>query len=137
MLSGESWRAREAAHAARVDALVAPHLARRAGQVKHPVYDFLFTYYSQRPAQLRRWHPGFGVLLEDAPEHAPLKGYDGDPVGVTEAYVASQQRLLRQLHGLLSATASRAPQLSCFGLHEWAMVHRSVEHGTQIGRAHV
>ncbi|CAM3769393.1 3-methyladenine DNA glycosylase [Nocardioides zeicaulis] len=131
VLSRDSWRARAEAHAARVDALVAPHLARRSGQVKHPVHDFLFTYYSQRPAQLRRWHPGFGVLLEDAPEHAGLKGYDGDPVGVTEAHVASQQRLLRQVHGLLSATAARAPQLSCFGLHEWAMVHRSVEHGTR------
>ena len=30
------------------------------------MHDFLFTYYSQRPAALRRWHPGFGVVLEDA-----------------------------------------------------------------------
>ncbi|UFN45800.1 3-methyladenine DNA glycosylase [Nocardioides okcheonensis] len=144
VLSRVSWRARDEAHTSRVDALVAPHLARRADQVKHPVHDFLFTYYSQRPAQLRRWHPGFGVALEDAPDHAGLKGYgpvslveggaphpSRDPVAVTEAYVASQQRLLRQLHGLLSATAARAPQLGCFGLHEWAMVHRSVEHGTR------
>ncbi|MBS2937349.1 3-methyladenine DNA glycosylase [Nocardioides sp. J2M5] len=144
VLSRDTWRARDEAHAARVDALVAPHLARRADQVKHPVHDFLFTYYSQRPAQLRRWHPGAGVALEDAPEHAALKGYgpvslveedaprpSRDPVAVTTAYVVSQQRLLRQLRGLLAATAARAPQLSCFGLHEWAMVHRSVEHGTR------
>ena len=26
---------------------------------------------------------------------------------------------------LLGATASRSPWLSCFGMHEWAMVHRS------------
>ena len=25
--------------------------------------DFLFTYYSHRPAQLRRWHPGVGLAL--------------------------------------------------------------------------
>ena len=31
--------------------------------VTHPVHDFLFTYYSQRPAALRRWHPGYGVAL--------------------------------------------------------------------------
>lgn len=29
----------------------------------------------------------------------------------------------------LSATASRPAQLGCFGLHEWAMVHRSEHHG--------
>ena len=52
-------------------------------------------------------------------------------MGVTEGYVASQRPLLEQLHALLTATASRAPQFGCFGLHEWAMVHRSVEHGTR------
>ncbi|NYE34998.1 hypothetical protein F4692_000102 [Nocardioides cavernae] len=131
VLSGPEWRARAEAHAARVDDAVAPHLARRAGQVKHPVHDFLFTYYSQRPAQLRRWHPGFGVALEDADEYAVLKGYDGDPAAVSAAYVGSQRPLLERLHALLSATAARAPQLGCFGLHEWAMVHRSAEHGTR------
>ncbi|RYB95345.1 3-methyladenine DNA glycosylase [Nocardioides oleivorans] len=129
VLTGPEWRARAEAHAARVDDLVAPHLARRAEQVKHPVHDFLFTYYSQRPAQLRRWHPGFGVALEDADDHVGLKGYAGDPVTVSPGYVESRLPLLRQLHILLSATAGRAPQLGCFGLHEWAMVHRSAEHG--------
>ena len=47
-------------------AWVQPHLERRRRGEKHPVHDFLFTYYSQRPAQLRRWHPGLGVELEGA-----------------------------------------------------------------------
>lgn len=140
VLSGPQWRERAAAHAARVDAVVVPHLERRADQVKHPVHDFLFTYYSQRPAQLRRWHPGYGVALREAPEHAGLKGYaplaDGadvadGAVGVSEAYVVAQAPLLRQLRGLLAATADRPAQFGCFGLHEWAMVHRSAEHGTR------
>ena len=143
ILTAAEWRPLADAHAARVDALVAPHLARRAGQVRHPVHDFLFTYYSQRPAQLRRWHPGFGVALEDADDHVGLKGY-GDPglvtvagrpprptVAVTGEYVASQRPLLEQLHALLTATADRAPQFGCFGLHEWAMVHRSADFGTR------
>ncbi len=67
VLARDVWTARAAAHASRVDAFVAPHLARRSDRVKHPVHDFLFTYYSQRPAQLRRWHPGYGVALADAP----------------------------------------------------------------------
>ena len=131
VLSTSEWRPLAEAHAARVDDFVRPHLARRADQVKHPVHDFLFTYYSHRPAHLRRWHPGFGVALAHAEEHASLKGYAGDPVSVTTAYVASQRPLLTQLHTLLTATAARPPQLGCFGLHEWAMVHRSVEHGTR------
>ena len=131
VLPASEWRPLAEAHAARVDAFVEPHLARRAEAVSHPVHDFLFTYYSHRPAQLRRWHPGFGVALEDASDHGALKGYDGDPVAVTEAYVASQRLLLTQLHTLLRATAGRAPQFGCFGLHEWAMVHRADEHGTR------
>ncbi|HWJ11614.1 MAG TPA: 3-methyladenine DNA glycosylase [Nocardioides sp.] len=74
-MNAEEWRRRADAHAARIDRYVAPHLARREARVKHPVFDFLFTYYSHRPNQLRRWHPGFGVVLEDAPEYAGLKGY--------------------------------------------------------------
>ena len=33
---------------------------------KHPVHDFLFEYYSFRPAHLLRWTPGADVLLEGA-----------------------------------------------------------------------
>ena len=131
VLPATEWRPLADAHAARVDAFVELHLARRSEQVKHPVHDFLFTYYSHRPAQLRRWHPGFGVALEDAPDHAGLKGYGADPVAVPDAYVVSQRSLLTQLHTLLSATAARAPQFGCFGLHEWAMVHRAAEYGTR------
>ena len=131
VLSGPDWRARADAHAARVDAFVEPHLARRAGQVSHPVHDFLFTYYSHRPAQLRRWHPGFGVALEDASDYAGLKGYAAHPTTVSQEYVDSQRPLLAQLHTLLTATAGRAPHFGCFGLHEWAMVHRADEHGTR------
>jgi hypothetical protein len=131
VLSAAEWRHLAEAHAARVDAFVEPHLARRADRVKHPVHDFLFSYYSQRPAQLRRWHPGYGVGLADAAAYAGLKGYGDDPLTVTDEHVASQRPLLDQLHTLLTATAARAPQFGCFGLHEWAMVHRAGELGTR------
>ena len=134
MLSREEWQARAESHAARVDAYVGPHLDRRRQRVKHPVFDFLFTYYSQRPAQLRRWHPGVGVALEDAAETADLKGYrqraDGT-VAVDEAYVARQAPLVGQTHRLLVATASRPASYGCFGLHEWAMVYRLAESETR------
>lgn len=128
-LDRSEWEPRAATHAARVDAFVAPHLARRESGVKHPVHDFLFTYYSQRPAQLRRWHPGYGVRLLDAATYDGLKGYDGGTV--TDAYVASQRPLLEALHRLLRATAARPANFGCFGLHEWAMVHRLADDETR------
>lgn len=135
----DTWQERATAHAARIDAYVAPHLARRESHVKHPVFDFLFTYYSYRPAQLRRWHPGYGTTLPASAEHASLKGYgpvgsavgDGVGVGVTAAYLASQRPLVEALHRLLTATAGRTPHFGCFGLHEWAMVYRLTEDETR------
>jgi hypothetical protein len=142
VLPRAEWRARAAEHEERVDVWVQPHLDRRRRGIAHPVHDFLFTYYSQRPAALRRWHPGYGVTLLDAPEYADLKGYarivprekhhvgaetGADRVGlsVAGAFLASQRPLIESIHRLLVATASRPATLGCFGLHEWAMVYRA------------
>jgi len=132
VLDGSSWAARRDAHEARVDAWVQPHLERRRLQQKHPVEDFLFTYYSFRPAALRRWHPGFGVAVPEGSGLGGHKGYvdapDGgacrDHVTVSADHVRSQRTLLTTLRTLLAATASRPPTLGCFGMHEWAMVYR-------------
>ena len=70
VLPATAWRCLEAAHADRVDALTSGHRARAARGLAHPVEDFLFSYYSLRPAQLRRWHPGIGVALADAAQRA-------------------------------------------------------------------
>ena len=127
VLDRASWQARAESHAARLAPYVQPHLARREARRPHPVHDFLFTYYAQRPTQLLRWHPGAGTALEDAGAYATLKGYATRPDGttaVTEDHVASQRVLLETLHRLLRATATRTPNLGCFGMHEWAMVYR-------------
>ncbi len=121
------WRSRRQTHEARVDTWIEPHLARRRAREAHPVEDFLFTYYSQRPAALRRWHPGFGIALAgDTSSYLELKGYVDTAAGVTVSreHVAAQRTLLSTLHRLLTATAGRAAQLGCLGLHEWAMVYR-------------
>src|SRR5437870_1043170 len=100
-----------------------PHHERAARGEKHPVLDFLFTYYSHRPARLERWHPGVGVVLAGpaARERLAWRGYaevDGgvgvDPRVLTGAREGSARFIL----GLLTATASRRPRLNCFGLHE-------------------
>jgi hypothetical protein len=43
------------------------------------------------------------------------------------AFLARRGESLRWIRDLLAGTASRPPLLSCFGLHEWAMVYRSSE----------
>jgi hypothetical protein len=124
VLERAEWQPLVEAHHARVDAWVEPHLARRRAGVKHPVEDFLFGYYSFRPAALRRWHPGFGVGLRGV--ESPDRGYETvDGVTAVSAATLDERRpLLREIHTLLAATAGRTPHFGCFGLHEWAMVHR-------------
>ncbi|WP_229686397.1 3-methyladenine DNA glycosylase [Longimycelium tulufanense] len=107
-----------------------PHLRRRADGQKHPVLDFLFTYYSHRPARLERWHPGPGVVLagESAREYLGWSGYREVAAGVEldpDAFTPNRRRTAEFVLALLTATAARPPRLGCFGLHEWAMVYRS------------
>jgi hypothetical protein len=124
VLAEATWRARAAAHEVRVDAWLAGHLDRRGRHEAHPVEDFLFTYYSYRPGQLRRWHPGAGVVLAGAP---PRRDYTARGQGSTvdiQALLARRGGSVRWISELLRATAARPAQLGCFGLHEWAMVYR-------------
>ena len=115
------WTARRAAHEARVDAWLGPVRERAARGEKHPVEDFLFTYYSQRPSRLRRWSPGAGVVLLDAEPVPPLVAAPGGAtVGPAPAGLL---RTADRIVSLLEATAARPPSFGCFGLHEWAMVH--------------
>src|SRR5258705_8060294 len=85
VLAPFSWRARRAAHEARVQAWTDPHQARTARGEKHPVYDFLFTYYSFRPTWLRRWHPGpsFALAGPEAAGFLRWPEYRQSDLGVT------------------------------------------------------
>jgi len=126
-LSEQQWRPIEAAHHARVDAVTAAHRGRRQNPQKHPVEDFLFSYYMHSPAQLRRWHPGPGVVLEGAGERAGWKFYryaEGAAGLDLDTYLGIRVSTVRFIRRLLTATDARPVQLGCFGLHEWAMVYR-------------
>ncbi|RKE09868.1 3-methyladenine DNA glycosylase [Catellatospora citrea] len=126
VLDADVWRARRQAHEELVDGWLAQHLARRRDGVKHPVHDFLFTYYSLRPAQLRRWHPGHGVVLRDGASDRDYLAVDGG-VLLDPALLAKRTDSVRWIRDLLAATASRPAQLGCFGMHEWAMVYRQTQ----------
>jgi hypothetical protein len=78
---------------------------------------------------LRRWHPGAGVVLEGGAttDRAHWRFVRLDQDGVTldlPDFLAERGERVRAVDRLVRATAGRAPQYGCFGLHEWAMVHR-------------
>lgn len=142
VLAAEDWQTLEAAHHQRVGRYADPYLARRAAGQKHPVEDFLFTYYTQKPGQLRRWHPGAGTVLAgtEAGQRLGWKHYraldDGElashglPAGSTAvtfdraAFLADRRDAVDFAGIILRGTAARPAQFGCFGLHEWAMVYR-------------
>ncbi|WP_020171153.1 hypothetical protein [Gordonia polyisoprenivorans] len=137
-LAPAQWHAQRDAHARRVEELIGPYLRERRRGGRHPVLDFLFTYYSSRPSHVRRWHPGYGVVLriDDtahdqawAREVGTLRGYHHTTAGITvdPAYLRRRLDAVRSARDLLTRTAARPARLGCFGLHEWAMVYRTTD----------
>ena len=147
VLSREQWTRRERAHQDRVSRWTEPFLERRSRGEKHPVEDFLFTYYTLSPAQFTRWHPGPGVVLLDAPERADWKFYR--PATAAElaavaareaasgvvvdahAFVAKRETAVKFTREILANTAAKTGTFDCFGLHEWAMAYRADENGVR------
>ncbi|WP_218713764.1 3-methyladenine DNA glycosylase [Arthrobacter sp. BF1] len=141
-LSESVWQARAAAHQQRVDRYAAPYLARRSANQKHPVEDFLFTYYTQKPGQLSRWHPGAGVVLTGAAAaerlgwkfYRPAAGNELEEAGAPtegsgvvldlEKFLEKRKEAVDFARIILGRTAARPAQFGCFGLHEWAMVYQ-------------
>lgn len=126
-----TWRARQAAHRARVEPWVTPRLDRRRRGDTHATDDFLFEYYPFSPTKLLTWHPGAGVVLEgDAGEFLANAAYRRTPTGVTvdPARLASRRQRLVIAIRVLEGTRRREPGLGCFALHEWAMVYGLQQH---------
>lgn len=137
LLEHSEWQSLELAHERRADALTAGHRERKRLGIKHPVEDFLWTYYSVKPTELRRWHPGGGVVLaEAASDRASWRYYascgEAPGSGATAphatvdviTFFASRGGTVDYVEDLLQRTLGHAPRFGCFGLHEWAMVYR-------------
>lgn len=137
VLSPAAWRSRQAAHQERADALTAGHRERKQAGQKHPIEDFLFTYYPFTPGRMRQWHPGWQAKLTGsdaeldafaAPTHYVRTA---DPDGRTVlradvgAFLAKRADSVRFVAHLLRRTMGRPARFGCFGLHEWAMVYRT------------
>ncbi|MEN3940551.1 hypothetical protein WJU23_04595 [Prosthecobacter sp. SYSU 5D2] len=131
--SRADWQARHEAHLGRVATLADAFVTRRCHQKKHPVHDFLFTYYTFSPAKLKQWMPPLGVEIEVTDEdliNLPWLASDrmihqDGCVRLDETRLSPHLRdLARWVATLCENVLDRAPRFRCFGLHEWAMVYR-------------
>ncbi len=130
-LNQSDWRERRASHRERLAPFAEERLARQFAHIKHPVNDFLFEYYSYRPAELLRWSPGVDVFLEGAQPGdiawREFEARDGGLILSAESFPDHRLRFLEWAIGYLEGIAERPASYHCFGMHEWAMVYRTPE----------
>lgn len=136
------WQNLESAHRERAEKWTLPYRQRRAAGKLHPVYDFLFIYYRNKPSQLEAWHPGPGIGLEEAPIGTSLKSSHYRTAGGitfldTKKITDSAYHRLEMALKLCRSVRDRPPSFGCFGMHEWAMVYRGdaegeIRHGERL-----
>lgn len=151
ILPAQQWQVLERAHQERSGRYALPFAQRRERGEKHPVEDFLFTYYTLKPGQFMRWHPGADVILLDAASRADWKFYrpatetellaggldageaarlasEGTAMTVDlDAFATQRASAVDFTRIILGKTAAQPGFFGCFGLHEWAMAYKSVE----------
>ncbi|MDO5619247.1 3-methyladenine DNA glycosylase [Kocuria sp.] len=137
-----------AAHQERVRAWTEPFRQRRSQGLKHPVNDFLFTYYSFSPGKFERWSPGVGVVLLGAAQEfegqkfwRPVRESEAADLGIHDddravtldlaAFLAARGSAVEFMDMLVRRTAARPGLFGCFGMHEWAMAYRSRLNGVR------
>ncbi len=130
ILPTHEWKRREELHWTLIRPFTEAYRERKGRGENHPVYDFLFTYYTLSTAKLECWHPGYGVGIQIEPgSNHPLLAYslysssDGvvaiDPEKVPARIIKQAQ----WVQSLCKAILERPMRFSCLGLHEWAMVY--------------
>jgi hypothetical protein len=129
LLSYEDWTQRAKAHRELVSPIADAFLQRRERRQKHPVYDFLFTYYSFSPKKLKEWVPSFeeALSLEEKGEFPCLSEHwfeHHNSVLRLNPKNLKDHSSITFIEELCHAVLARTPRFGCFGLHEWAMVYR-------------
>jgi hypothetical protein len=133
-LPHELWTSYAKKHADLVGPYADAFLKRRSLRQKHPVHDFLFTYYNCSPQKLKQWVPPYDKSLE------VLANMHEEYAWINESWFEQKEnslyldrtRINPHTYGLASFVATLCTQIStrpsrfgCFGLHEWAMVYKS------------
>lgn len=129
----ENWTWRAKRHSELVSPIADAFLQRRAVGQKHPVHDFLFTYYSFSPTKLKQWVPSFEETLVVDKELPIFSDYwfelQNNTLRLNPKRLQGQAlALVSFIEELCNAILERPPRFGCFGLHEWAMVYRLSNH---------
>lgn len=136
LVAHDEWERRERAHRVRVASYGEAFVQRRAAGEKHPVWDFLFTYYSFSPNKLMTWCPALG---DASCEH--LNEGEGEDEETPEGHRRWEwpelpERIRKEaawVAQLCQNILGKPARFACHGLHEWAMVYRQsaeqVRHG--------
>lgn len=128
-----AWLPRAAAHQQRVGQWADSYLQRSSYGQRHPVEDFLFTYYPFSANKLKRWLPALGESIAvDAAALAAYPELNGREMLHSSAGVQLDAALLPAatlraadfILKLCEQIQDRAPRFRCYGMHEWAMVYR-------------
>lgn len=118
------------------------NLKRRMHSVQSdPIYNFLHTYYRYTTVELLQFSPGKSIFLEGATKLAHGHLFSDEFIQYTdegalyttssiyeaikngsESYRYGWINLCR-IRDILKATSERPAFLSCYGLHEWAMLY--------------
>ncbi len=131
--SRAEWQSLAEAHHERVSAHADAFVDRRSRCAKHPVHDFLFTYYSFAPAKLKQWVPPFGVSLEITAADLENRSWWQTDRFICETgllrlnghrFTNREREFAAWAAMLCTRILGRAGRFTCFGLHEWAMVYR-------------
>jgi hypothetical protein len=109
---------------------------------QHPIFNFMMQYFHVSMKRLFIYSPGIGVDVSDELDyihrHPELSKYlrlDGRQARLVPPPLTPEKVVaLRNTLTLLKNTASKAPMLSCYGLHEWAMLYR--DDGNSGGGVH-
>lgn len=128
-LSHSNWKQYKQNHRDRISDLIDNYLERRQHQHKDPIMDFLFEYYAFRPSHLKRWSPGFGVMLEgdsrsDYPNLSELVISETGAFLDPKQFPDNRKSSLQWMLTVLENSQERKPAFGCFGMHEWAMVYK-------------
>lgn len=132
-LSPDIWTERAKAHHDAISPIGNAFIHRRGLGVKHPVHDFLFTYYRFSPTKLKQWVPSFEERLEITPALQEAFPWLSDYRFQVEDNILfhNPERLHSNVKGIAQFTVQlcenilqRPARFGCFGLHEWAMVYR-------------
>jgi hypothetical protein len=134
LLHRDTWLPLAASHQQRISPWADRFVDRRNRGQKHPVEDFLFTYYHFPPGKLKQWVPPLGTAIEvtepDLENHPHLRSHphiliENGTAQLNPSHLPEKiRRLAASVADLCRRVLDRPPRFRCFGLHEWAMVYR-------------